>query len=291
MQNAQNQQRTYEPVELDETFPCEAILGIKNSGSVIHDLHRHDVLELGYCHEGAGTLHMEGELFPYRAGTMTAIPSQQHHRSQSLRGVDSVWSWVFLSPERLLVPRVCSVLPSFGIPQHNTIQRDEHPELVDILCEILDEVRQEGVGWQANVRALALVLLNRLARLWPQSPSDDSANDLTRLAPALDMIGGRYDESLSVDELAAACHMSLRNFQLVFTQTLGISPKEYITRCRINIASALLQSTREQIGEIAFKCGYASISSFNRAFRKIHRETPRAYRKAAGKRRESAGRT
>jgi AraC-like DNA-binding protein len=66
---------------------------------------------------------------------------------------------------------------------------------------------------------------------------------------------------------------------VVFKKTFGMSLNEYLIQERISHAQRKLVSSDMSIAEILYDCGYNSISSFNAAFRKINKCTPREFRK------------
>ncbi len=72
--------------------------------------------------------------------------------------------------------------------------------------------------------------------------------------------------------------MSVRNFQLQFTRLMGGSPQAHLLKSRIQAAAALLADHDRAITEIAFSCGFNTLSSFNRAFKAMHKMNPRDYR-------------
>ena len=65
----------------------------------------------------------------------------------------------------------------------------------------------------------------------------------------------------------------------LFRKTFGRTLSEYIIEERIAHAQRKLVSTSDSITEIAFDCGFNSISRFNSAFKKSNQCTPRAFRK------------
>ena len=90
----------------------------------------------------------------------------------------------------------------------------------------------------------------------------------------------------AINELAEACRMSESYFRRVFTETMQMSPAEYINRFRINRAIYLLRTTDEPIFAVAEQSGFFSIATFNRNFRRFTgmsaqtwRETDSANRK------------
>ena len=54
-----------------------------------------------------------------------------------------------------------------------------------------------------------------------------------------------------------------------FKTATGFGFKEYIINLRIQNACRLLLETNKSITDIAFECGFNSVSSFNRSFKKV----------------------
>lgn len=74
--------------------------------------------------------------------------------------------------------------------------------------------------------------------------------------------------SLSTEQLAFLCGMSLATFKRRFQEVYKTSPAEYIRNRKLEKASQLLLNPDIRINEVAWDCGFESISTFNRAFRK-----------------------
>lgn len=60
---------------------------------------------------------------------------------------------------------------------------------------------------------------------------------------------------------------------------MNITFTEYLNNYRISQACYLLKNSNQSIGEIAINCGYNSLRTFHRNFRKITEMTPNEYRK------------
>ena len=84
--------------------------------------------------------------------------------------------------------------------------------------------------------------------------------------------------SMSVQEFARLCGMSVSSFKRKFDSVYKESPKKYFAKHRLKKASELLRLKEERISEIAYDCGYESISTFNRAFKTHFGISPSQYR-------------
>lgn len=91
-------------------------------------------------------------------------------------------------------------------------------------------------------------------------------------------INSNLYSSLSVDEFAKLCGMSTSSFKRKFQEIYQESPKKYISKMKLQKASEMLKSNDYRISDIAYDCGYETISTFNRAFKSFFEKSPTEYR-------------
>lgn len=90
----------------------------------------------------------------------------------------------------------------------------------------------------------------------------------------------RYiNPTFDVKELASLARVSESYLRRIFSDELGISPKKYLTALRMARAKTFLAGGHKSVGDVALKCGFASVYSFCRAFKEAVGETPTEYRK------------
>jgi AraC-like DNA-binding protein len=85
-------------------------------------------------------------------------------------------------------------------------------------------------------------------------------------------------QSVSLDEVAAECRVSVSHLSRVFHHGAGMTFREYVARWRAEHAERLLMSTHRPITQIAYESGFQSLSQFNRVFRAIYGQSPRRMR-------------
>ncbi|SDN80310.1 AraC-type DNA-binding protein [Methylobacterium phyllostachyos] len=91
------------------------------------------------------------------------------------------------------------------------------------------------------------------------------------------------DADLDPAQLAAAVAVSLRHLQALF-RAEGLNVAAWIWQRRLEAAAQRLSDPAclaLQIGEIAYRCGFADQAHFSRRFRDRYGASPRAYRHAA----------
>ncbi len=84
--------------------------------------------------------------------------------------------------------------------------------------------------------------------------------------------------NLSIEEFAYLSGMSLSTFKRMFKKTFNDSPKKYIAKMKLEKASKLLASKEYRISDIAYDCGFDTISTFNRTFKTYFGKSPTEYR-------------
>lgn len=98
----------------------------------------------------------------------------------------------------------------------------------------------------------------------------------------LEYMEQHYSEALSLEEAAGIIDLSKYYFTRIFRQYTGQTFLDYLTRLRINASKEMLKNTAIPMSRISKSCGYASVSSFNRSFRRLCGCTPSEYRNQHG---------
>jgi len=84
---------------------------------------------------------------------------------------------------------------------------------------------------------------------------------------------------LNVNFLAGEMNMSRTNFYRKFMSVMDISPKEFITKYRINKSIELMKDGNDNFGEISHLCGFGSQSNYSAIFKKEKGVTPLQFKK------------
>ncbi len=102
-----------------------------------------------------------------------------------------------------------------------------------------------------------------------------------RIAQALAFLHDHFHENPSLEQMAAAVHVSPFHFHRVFTRLVGESPKRYLQLKQLQISSELLRRSHIPISEIARLVGFTSHGHFNATFRRIVGHAPTEHRLGA----------
>lgn len=99
-----------------------------------------------------------------------------------------------------------------------------------------------------------------------------------RISRALTAFHKKPAKNWSVETLAQVAGLSRTGFALQFTEKLDMTPMQYLTGWRMQIARQGLTEHGSNVAEVAATVGYASESAFARVFKKEVGLTPAAYR-------------
>jgi AraC-like DNA-binding protein len=113
-------------------------------------------------------------------------------------------------------------------------------------------------------------------------PSMQEGLSTSRLEQAIAYVGAHLSEPLTVDQLAAAAHLSVFHFSRMFRRSMGLTPHAYITQRRLELAKHLLATTELPIAHVAERAGYLTQAHFTRAFKEATTLTPLRYRREFG---------
>ena len=90
------------------------------------------------------------------------------------------------------------------------------------------------------------------------------------------------NSDLSVTELAAKLNVSKSGLNRKLKSLLGVAPKEFINKARMNRAVALLHHSDLPVKEIAYRCGFCDQNYFGKCFKAAMGVSPSEYRQKNG---------
>lgn len=89
----------------------------------------------------------------------------------------------------------------------------------------------------------------------------------------------RYQEPLTLEEVAGEVGLSRERLSRLFHASTGITFSDYLNLVRLDHCRQLLKTGRKRMAAIAFECGYQSLSQFNRRFKAAEGISPSDYGK------------
>lgn len=242
-------------------------------------LHAHDCTEIFYVTGGEGFFCTEEETLPLRQDQLVVVnPGFRHTERSSLSenmryivlGIDNL-QFRFGQHARLLPYEI------FTIHSHRKT-------VLPLLQIILEELDRKNTSYEEICQHYLAILLLQIRRITGEtftiSPPTGIPYECEKIRHYLDT---HFQESLTLEELAAMAHWDKFYFSHQFSSSYGISPINYLLRKRVEHSKHLLETTDYSITQIAESSGFSSQNYFSQIFKKTTGMSPRQFRKRAGK--------
>jgi len=97
------------------------------------------------------------------------------------------------------------------------------------------------------------------------------------LKDTIELIEENLYQEYSLEMLSSDLHYSKYHLSRVFNTSIGLSIPMYLKLRRMSEAALLLSENEYQVSDIAFKCGYNSVSYFIKGFKETFGVTPNEY--------------
>lgn len=266
--------------EIPQNQPVLALLGekwIQNYGSQIDYLHFHNYMEIGFCYGGQGTLVLDKEAVRFGSNMFSVIPKNYPHTTNSDEGTISRWEYLFVDVENFM-HEIYKDNPIFAddmIKRINNraffVNMEEYPETGRMILDICNEMRNKQEFYVETVRGILQSLLINIARI-NKTSSDKVRNQMisiTQIAEALDYISKRFYEEITIADLAKVSHLSETHFRRVFEKSMHMTPVDYLNLVRVQMACEYMKKNNHPMENVAEKCGFRTVSTFNRNFKKV----------------------
>lgn len=140
---------------------------------------------------------------------------------------------------------------------------------------------EEGAPSRLLAQAAGCEILAELCRLGG-APISAAKGGLAPWAErrCLELLRNQLSEDMSLKDLAAEVQLSPFHFSRMFKHSLGVPPRVYLTRLRMERVCELLSQTDLPVTQIAQDVGYSSNQVLARVFMKHQGVSPSDYRRA-----------
>ncbi len=229
------------------------------------------------CLRGSGAAILDGRFHYLEPGQgMLVFPYQAHDYAQ-FRNDDVLWLFV-----------------TFEFDDENCLEAlrdvryrlsEENRMLLDRLVSAYLDGRNERKGGADELALQLAALLADLVRRGPQFRR--RIRGRRQLSPNYELVRAavrfvheNVERKFRIADIAGAVALSESRLRAVFREMVGVSLGDYVLRSRINRACSLLGNSTMNVSEIAAACGFESLYSFSRAFKKRRGAAPSAYRRS-----------
>ena len=111
-----------------------------------------------------------------------------------------------------------------------------------------------------------------------RQPLQATAADGRRAVEVALWIDETAEQPIDLDLASARAGLSPFHFLRLFARCLGVTPHQYLIRCRLRRAARLLSDPHRSISDVAYDSGFADLSNFVRTFHRAAGMSPRRFR-------------
>ena len=163
----------------------------------------------------------------------------------------------------------------------NQLDYSQQSEIIEIMEDMLREYEKRELGYRIIIRGLIYKLLGKLIRysiiVLPHLNMDEFEQE--RMSKAIEYINHNYMNDIPLSELAKHLNLSYSYMSANFKKMTGMSYKQYVNYVRVDKAEQQILCGKDTLLRIACNCGFHSLESFSRAYKKIRGYSPSSIKK------------
>ncbi|WP_194287237.1 AraC family transcriptional regulator [Gracilibacillus oryzae] len=268
-------------------------VGYRTSKNEEYDYHSHpDHYEIYFFHAGSCRYLIHNQIFDLIPGDLLLMDGMTLHKPNINPNKEYVRSVIHFSPQWiksvLLEIDSMYLLEVFERLHHCLIRTKENNEskyLEDVIHRLyqkkIEAIRNNTVN-ESELKILLIQILisvHHLGQLDSIKLPDRKTDKLVHSEKIAEYIQVNYKNKLSLNGIAEALNLSKSYVSHVFKEMTGFTVMEYVMGCRLNQVKYLLEmEPHKPLKDIAYECGFESVSHFSRFFREKVGITAKRYR-------------
>ncbi|HEY4194431.1 MAG TPA: AraC family transcriptional regulator [Mucilaginibacter sp.] len=255
-------------------------------------LHRHKEAQVTWILSGEGTLIAGNNMHAFQSGEIYVLGADQPHLFKSSPEYFQPGNKKAVKTLTIFFDPNGSLASLFDLPEMKVfkdfIQQNQQgfklpPEYVDKISRtMLDIQNTSGPDQMIHFLQMLRILQGIPVKREPLSSfgisSGITESEGIRISNIYNFILQRYSEAITLDDVAREACMTPQAFCRYFKKHTGQTFVSFLNGMRINEACKKLTGNKyESISVVAYKCGFTSITNFNRVFKTVMGNSPRGY--------------
>ena len=232
------------------------------------EAHIHESVEIIYMLEGSAHAFCGGKECTLSSGDFFVVfPNEVHYYDNCINDRSIV-----------IIPPM-DIIPEFRSLFLNKTPLSPHIQNVNPLA---GKLLSEALDYDGEFRSEAIrgMLISVIAMILEKaSLSDKKAGDESTLGAILEFCENNYKEEISLEIVSRNINVSKSHISHIFMDKIHMNFRDYINSLRISSSLPLLKQGKLSVTEISSECGFETIRTFNRAFKKRIGLSPTQYQK------------
>lgn len=254
-------------------------------------MHMHEFYEINIITQGHGRHYIGDGYVPAQTGNVFVIPPRVKHgyaAQKTLEILHILISYAFINQfsDQLRSLKGYHMLfeiePYFRAANSLPIRILLSLSQLEVLGPIFKLLcnKSNTQNEQYSKCFLALYIITRLCdsvNIDKDSKSNNTCRAYDEILKAMEYIHHRLSYKIELKDLCDICHMSSSALVRNFKKVLKCTPAQYITRCRLEKAVSLIESSQLSLTSIAQECGFYDSAHFNKLFTRCYGVKPKDY--------------
>jgi len=247
----------------------------------------HEEIEIKYFYDGNAAVMIDSEIYIAEKGDIAFVNPYEIHSVVNPEYYNGRYCLItvdlgFFNDMNQAALDLRYMFLGKGQKIQNLIHADSR--LQTIVLRIEEEMCNQSENYRLVVQNLMSEFFVLLFRKYIKEETvktlgTEKVKYIELLAPAISKIHTDYARKLTLEELADLCNVSKYYFCRVFKRTMGVTPIQYMSEFRINLAEQMLKDLKNSIAEIAWRCGFDDVSYFSRCYKRLKGCSPQSVRK------------
>lgn len=264
-----------------------ALFHLKDKKKLPLEYHFHDFSKIIVFLSGQVTYMIEGKKYQLKPHDILLVNNHEIHQPL----IDSTVTYeriiIWFQPSFAAAPAAgADLLTCFQLAAKNHNNRlrlapDQFVELNNLFLQLETADRSSEFGSQALKNSLFIQIMVHLNRRYLKQQTDGKTADILydeTIDQLLKYINAHLAEDLTIDYLAAFCHLNKYYLMRKFKNQTGYTLHGYIRQKRL-ITAGLLLKQGKSVTQACLECGFNDYSNFIRSFKELYGLSPKQHGK------------
>jgi len=234
-------------------------------------VHWHNVYEFDIILSGSGEMVCNGRTWELHRGMVCLLSPADFHEYRNCEDVSLIN--IQFREDGIGYATLGSYLQ-----QKTSVIYAEEEALQEItaLCALLDNSKEGAYRNRYDKKLLECAMLVFLSQCTGKTQPQEAEAPIHK---AIMYVDNHFRENPKMRDVAEMFYLNENYFCRLFKKTVGVSYKVYLREKKLEACASLLRYTQLPVAQIAGRCGYDTISHFNREFKSVYGVAPAAFRK------------
>lgn len=240
-------------------------------------VHWHDFYEIEVFLRGSGTTVINSKTYPFHAGSIFFITPGDFHSYQP-NEFSTALNLSFV-PNAIEYSGILEMLYPLSYIALD-VEKVRLGRITNYILQLAEEIETDQFFSKKYISYLMSCILIELQRENEKNNLiTDGTDSSLPIRKAIYYVRTHFKEEISLEIVAKFVNMPYSTLSKQFAKHVGVPFKEYLNNIRLEYSLNLITHSSETITDIAYYCGFNSLSYFQRVFSKKYHMTPLAYRR------------